>query len=63
MELLVVDYQGRPSTNPLSLVRVGDDCVVRKVDDLIQWLLRSLPTFTHENTVDILLNYKIVKLI
>ena len=37
--------------------------MVREVDDHIQGLLRSLPAFTHEDTVNILFNYKFVELI
>ena len=41
---------------------VGDDCVVGKVDDVVQRLVRPLPAFTHKNTIYILFNYKIVEL-
>ena len=48
----MVYYQSWPSTLPLSLVGVGDYCVVRKVDYIFKRLFWSLPRFTHEDTIN-----------
>ena len=63
MILVVVNDQGRSSSNPFPLVGVGDDDMVGQVDDLIQGLLWSFPRLTHENTVNFFFNDKFVELL
>ena len=63
MIFVVVDNQGRSSSSPLALVRVGDDSVVGEMDDFIKWSFRTLPRFAHENQIDSLFNNKVVELI
>ena len=52
MVLVCVDDESRSSTNTLPLMGVGDDFVTGEVDDLLEWLVGSLPAFAHEHTVN-----------
>ena len=62
MELSVVDYEGRPAPYTTPLVRVGDDYMVRELDDLLERKVRTLPAFTHKNTINFFFLNKGVKL-
>ena len=63
MVLVGVDHEGRSSSNTLPLVRVGYDYMVRKVDNLLKWFIRSLPAFTHEYAINLIFLNKSMKLL
>ena len=54
MVFVVIDDESRSSTSSLSLVGVGYDDMIGKVDDLAEGLVQTLPAFAHENAVNLL---------
>ena len=63
MELIVINDQGWSSASTFSLVRVGNHSVVWEVDDCVKRLVRSFPAFTHEDTIYVVLDDKIMELL